>query len=272
MTVLLQAAAGLVNLASAQPASFAQSTKQSISKPVQPKQRVSAATLNELADEAIASDTVLAKPRIELVESERSLYVDLRPVPLDYIGSPKNDVVVPLEAAVRIRVLRRDLQKCFPRDKFWVDSVQDVESAISHALEQIERPHTAGAGSVGTTQSNSIQQSFARLQASVAEYATEHGLSVKQSKDPAPGFVVAVKFDPANVHVLVMPYLAYLMCRRFGTPLAGQWTELSEGNHKMSGKYHYVANWPPRLGGRDENNFEVLENGDRIVFRPKGDQ
>lgn len=272
-TVLLQATLGLLDPASAQRATVNQSPKQSISKPVQPKRRVSAATLNELADEAIASDSVLAKQRIELVEDERSLYVDVRPVPLDYVGSDKNDIVVPLEATVRIRVLRRDLDRCFPQDKFWVAPVQDVESTIADVLERIQKAHTGAARTAAsTTLSNSIQESFGRLQASVTEHAKLHDLNVMQSRDPAPGFLVTVKFDPARVHVLVMPYLAYQLCKKLGTPLDEQWTELSEGNHKMSGKYHYLANWPSSLGGRDENNFEVLENGDHIVFRPKGVQ
>jgi hypothetical protein len=79
-------------------------------------------------------------------------------------------------------------------------------------------------------------------------------------------FLVTIKFDPHDVRVVKMLYLAYLMCKKVGASIDDQWTDISEGPHRMGGRYLYKAAWRDSKA-QDGGTFEVLEDGDQIMLR-----
>jgi len=244
-------------------------------KPASPPKSARAITpviLASVAGEAIRSDPVLGKQRVKMLEGNRSLYVDITPFPLEYIGAAGDATIVPLEGEVRLQALRRDLQQYFPNETFWKAPLDDIETAISGLLERSQNKRGTRPISSADLSTENLEKAFGKLQESLVTYAAQQHLSLEQSRSPSPGFLVTVKFESPDVNVRVMPYLAYLMCKQLGISFEGQLRQLSEGSHKMSGKYHYIARWSVGPNGRDEGDFEILDDGDVVVFGRKGSQ
>ena len=64
-----------------------------------------------------------------------------------------------------------------------------------------------------------------------------------------------------------MTLLEYKKCINSHTALSDQWNDMVEGDVKLIGRYHYLAEWPQELNGPEEGNFEIREPG-AITFRP----
>jgi hypothetical protein len=64
-----------------------------------------------------------------------------------------------------------------------------------------------------------------------------------------------------------MTLLEYKKCIDSHTPFTDQWNDMVEGDVKLIGRYHYLAEWPTELNGPEEGNFEIRESG-AITFRP----
>jgi len=222
--------------------------------------------IGQLLDEVIASDALLGRPRVVLDVTRNSLLIDIKPAPLEFIGNDKVKNRATLEAALRIEVIRRDLRDSLSAETFWVKPVEDVEAAVN-ALLAPQDVHSIHKPSLDK-ENQALDGAFEKLQQVLLQYAREKHINIDATREPAAGFAATIKFDPYPVRVVVMPMLAYLVARKFGTSLEDQWSELTAGPKKMCGSYHYVAYWPLTLNGRVESNFDVLEDGDVILFRP----
>lgn len=226
-------------------------------------------SLKPLIDEVIASDALLGKQRIAIDARTKVMWINMKPVPLEFIGSPREPLTGIIEQAVRIEVIQRDLKTTLNDETFWQALIGQMEATIDVMLLQL---HTVDPNyEVAPSPENLvIEKDIGTLHQSLLRYAAKEGLAISETREPAAGFSVTVKFEPFPVRVEVMPMLAYLLSKRLGTPLDDEWVDLKPGPEKMCGEYRYIANWPSNLNGRVEGTFEVMEDGDVVLFQPGG--
>lgn len=228
--------------------------------------------LRKLAAEEIASDDrFLGKTRFAIDSRANTVLYDMTPVPLGLVLSDSDPMSIPMEAMIRTEALKRDLQKSVPTENFWIVSLSNVQGSIKKCVDSLvdlkgksalqERQADCSAG---------IAEQINYLDGSIQTFAKNRKLTLMQrpvERAPATGYKVRVSIEPPRARVKFMTLLEYKKCINSRTPLADQWNDIVEGDVKLIGRYHYLAEWPTELNGPEEGNFEIREPG-AITFRP----
>jgi len=214
-------------------------------------------SLENLARFAITSDPAyLGRPRFRIANN-RVLY-DVSPVPADDILNSRDPLAIPLECLIRLEALKRDFLLAVPKEVFWRAPLRNLQIQLrSYMLHS--RADTPN-GSTDQLEA-AIRREWQSLSTRVEKYAFQQGLDVQTSREPAPGFKVAVKIVPPNGRVRYMPFLAYEKAVTMKTSLDEQWRELLAGAVTLIGRYRYRADWMDPIH-MEEGNFEIREATD----------
>jgi hypothetical protein len=228
--------------------------------------------IRRLADEEIASDdSFLGKTRFAIDSRTNAVLYDMTPVPSGLVLSDSDPLSVPMEAMIRTEALRRDLQKSVPSEKFWIVPLANVQVSIERCVDLLV--HLKNNSELKEEEDNcsaGIAEQISYLDQSIQTFAKDRKLTLTQrtvERTPAVGYKVRVSIEPATARVRFMTLLEYKKCINSHSPLTEQWNDMVEGEVKMIGRYHYLAEWPPELNGPEEGNFEIREPG-AITFRP----
>ena len=230
--------------------------------------------LRRLAAEQVLSDSeFLGKTRFRMDLQGRTFFYDLKPAPTTFMLAADDPYLVPLEALIRIEVLRRDFRASIPDEDFWTAPLDSIEAAVRRCVEDLEAPRPEpGTRAPELTCATRIQAQFDKLRDSILSFAAAHKLTLlepPQTRDPAPGYRIQVKIDPPRARVRVMPLLEYKKYQYFKVPLEQyQWNDLLDSENDMIGWYHYRAEWPAELNGTEEGDFCIKKPGS-ITFKPR---
>lgn len=229
--------------------------------------------LRRLAKEQVVADVkFLGKTRFSIDQQSKTFFYDLSPMPLNVVLSDRDPYARPLEALIRVESLRRDFGSTIPNETFWSASLDSVERAIQHCVQDLESLQPAqDAGRNPQECSRGLEQQFDKLKTSISTYASGHRLEFTeplQTRDPVIGYRVHIKIDPPKARVRVMTLLEYKKFLYFQTPKEKyQWSDLLTSDNDMIGWYHYRAEWPAELNGPEEGDFEIKKPG-TITFKP----
>jgi hypothetical protein len=228
--------------------------------------------LKALAAETISSgDGFPGATRLVVDQEHNTLSYDLNPLPPGLVLSNRDPLSVPLEAMIRMEALRRDLQRSFPVQTFWVAPLAKVQTSISNCVDSLSRMKDDSVLAVRADDcSEGIERQFGELDRSIQTFAKERKLTVKPlvvDRSPAIGYKVRVSIGPPPARVRFMTMLEYRKCMNAKIPLTDQWNDMTEGEVSLIGRYHYLADWPPALNGPEEGNFEIRKDG-TLTFRP----
>jgi hypothetical protein len=226
--------------------------------------------LRRLASEQIVTDSeFLGKTRLRIDPQAQTLYYDLTPAPLKFVLAVDDPYAEPLEAFIRVESLRRDFRIAVPNDAFWDTPLRSIDDLA----EQCVRDQDSGQrGTSGKTScSTRVERGFDSLHEAILKFASVHHLmpiAPTRYRGSAPGYRVQIKVDPPRAHVKVMPLLEYKKYQFFKTPENEyHWIDLLEPEIEMIGFYHYRAEWPKELNGRDEGDIEIKKPA-TITFTP----
>jgi hypothetical protein len=228
--------------------------------------------LRKLAGEEIASsDSFLGKTRFAVDSRANTVLYDMTPAPIGLVLSDSDTLSIPMEALIRTEALRRDLQKSVPTETFWIAPLANVEVSIKKCVGSLVhlKSNSALQGKEDEC-SAGIADQINYLDQSVQTFAKDRKLTLTQrsvDRSPAIGYKVRVSIEPPRAHIKFMTLLEYKKCIISHSPLTDQWNDMVEGDVKLIGRYHYLADWPSELNGPEEGNFEIREPG-VITFRP----
>jgi hypothetical protein len=228
--------------------------------------------LNKLAAEEIASeDSFLAKTRFAVDSRANIVLYDMTPAPIGMVLSDSDPLSIPMEAMIRTEALRRDLQKSVPTETFWIAPLANVQGSIKKCVDSlVHLKDKSGLQQKEDDCSAGIAGQINYLDQSMQTFARDRRLTLTQrsvERAPVIGYKVRVSIEPARARVKFMTLLEYKKCISSHSPLTDQWNDMPEGDLKLIGRYHYLADWPPELNGPEEGNFEIREPG-AITFRP----
>lgn len=228
--------------------------------------------LRKLAGEEIASDgSFLGKTRFSIDSKASTVLYDMTPVPIGLILSDSDPLAIPMEAMIRTEALRRDLQKSAPAENFWIVPLANIQGKIKNCVDSLL--HLKAKSALQEKEADcsaGIAEQTDYLDVSIHTFAKDRKLALTQrpvDRAPAVGYKVRVSIEPPKARVKVMTLLEYKKCMNSHVPLTDQWNDLVEGDVKLIGRYHYLADWPTELNGPEEGNFEIREPG-AITFRP----
>jgi hypothetical protein len=228
--------------------------------------------LKKLAGEEIASnDSFLGKTRFAIDSSANTVLYDMTPAPIGLVLSDSDPLSIPMEAMIRTEALRRDLQKSVPNENFWIVPLANVQGSIKKCVDSLV--HLKGDSALQEKEddcSAGIAEQINYLDQSIQTFAKDRKLTLTQrrvERAPAIGYKVRVSIEPPRARVKFMTLLEYKKCIISHSPLTDQWNDMVDGDVKLIGRYHYLAEWPPELNGPEEGNFEIREPG-AITFRP----
>ena len=228
--------------------------------------------LGKLADEEIVSDDrFLGKTRFAIDSKANSVLYDMTPVPLGLVFSDSDPLSIPMEAMIRTEALKRDLQKSVPTENFWIIPLANVQGSIKKCVDLLV--HLKGNSALQKKEADcsaDIAEQINHLDLAIQTFAKDRKSTLIQrpvERGPAVGYKVRVSIEPPRARVKFMTLLEYKKCINSHTPLTDQWNDMVEGDVKLIGRYHYLAEWPTELNGPEEGNFEIREPG-AITFRP----
>jgi hypothetical protein len=232
--------------------------------------------LTKLAGEEIASNgSFLGKTRFAVDSRANAILYDMTPTPVGLVLSDSDPLSIPMEAMIRTEALRRDLQKSVPMETFWSAPLANVQGSIKKCVDLLVHLKSYSALERKEDQcSEDIADQINYLDQSMQTFANERKLTLTQrsvERAPATGYKVRVSIEPPRARVKFMTLLEYKKCIISHSPLTDQWNDMVEGDVKLIGRYHYLAEWPPELNGPEEGNFEIREPG-AITFRPDAKQ
>ena len=227
--------------------------------------------LVEFAKEAVKNDSAyIGRLRFSISTRTRVYFLDTSPLNISTVLSPSDQFGVPIEALLREEVFQRDFAKALPSDTFWQKPLAQVTLSVQACVAEYSKlGATGGARELSQKCVASIEQSYSDLKKIVEQYAMNNHLRVAAPTDrgPATGYRVKIVVRPPGPHVKIMTLLEYRKCEAFNEPMEHQWIELlSETN--LIGRYRYRVEWPARLNGVDESEFEVKE-AETLTFTPK---
>jgi hypothetical protein len=220
-----------------------------------------ASLLTDVVREELVADSALGRQRVSL--SNGILHIDFSPaMPLASFGS-QDHYGLPMEALMRAMALRRDFDRAFGSDRFWDPPLEAMEETARRAIDSGGTADEASRASL----TRAIDSRIDQLSASTLAFAQKRGLDLQAARDPVPGFDVEIHITPPDARIRFMPFLTYKECVALHTSLEDQWTDLTEGKHRLIGRYRYFARWGKGLGGDEESTFGV--NGNTVVtFSP----
>jgi len=229
--------------------------------------------LAKLAIEPTSGDPAfLGRTRFEIIPQSRLVLLDLRQISYDSVVSKSDPYSVPLEALVRVEVLRRDFQRFIPEEKFWLLPLFEVEHAVKGCIDSLESPgYKQHPVETHRVCAQNVEEQFGHLHNAVVDFAKTRNLKVTQSPDvmdPVAGYRIQVSVDPPSARVRVMTFLEYEKCKYFKQPLEESWNDLLVGENYMIGRYRYLVEWPVTLNGPEEGEVEVTKPG-TMIFTPK---
>lgn len=229
--------------------------------------------LVRLATEQVqANDRFLGRTRFSIDQQAHSFFYDLSAVPTSLVLSNQDRFAVPLEALIRVEVLRRDFGVAIPAEKFWPTSLDSIVQVVQRCVQHLESPPSERDPATTPQEcSTSIEKQFDSLKTSILTYATAHGIEFAQrlqAREPAIGYRVIVEIDPPKARVRIMTRLEYKKYKYSQTPEEKyQWSDLLASENEMIGWYHYRAEWPANLNGPEEGDFEIKGPG-TLRFMP----
>jgi hypothetical protein len=232
--------------------------------------------LTKLAGEEVASNgSFLGKTRFAIDARANTVLYDMTPAPIGLVLSDSDPLSIPMEAMIRTEALRRDLQKSVPTETFWIVPLANVQGSLKKCVDSLVhlKSNSALQGKEDEC-SAAIADQINNLDQSVQTFAKDRKLTLTQQsaeRAPAIGYKVRVSIEPPRARIKFMTLLEYKKCIISHSPLTDQWNDMVEGDVKLIGRYHYLAEWPPELNGPEEGNFEIREPG-AITFRPNARQ
>jgi hypothetical protein len=232
--------------------------------------------LTKLAgDEVASNDSFLGKTRFAVDSRANTVLYDMTPAPIGLVLSNSDPLSIPMEAMIRTEALRRDLKKSVSTETFWIAPLENVQASIRKCVDSLVqlKSNSALKGREDDC-SKGIADQITLLDQSVQTFAKDRKFTLTQrsvDRAPAVGYKVRVSIEPPKARIKFMTLLEYKKCIISHSPLTDQWNDMVEGDVKLIGRYHYLAEWPQELNGPEEGNFEIREPG-AITFRPNAKQ
>jgi hypothetical protein len=246
-TILLSAAYGQICLAG-DPHNHASQSTASI-----PPEQLEQFLTTVASDPLVLDDPILGRPRVIIDEQSATLELHLEPVPFRYLLSNSDPLNVPLEAMIRVRVLRRDLAHSFPDTASWDPELAAIDQANTDCLKAVlhvsseQQPPCAA-----------VPLAFDRLATRVQQQATLRKLDFAKTRgDSIAPFPVRLVFKPEAARLRVMSTLQYKICTKLHLSQEDHYLDVLQNPAFLIGRYHYRVEWPAKLGGPQEGNFEV---------------
>jgi hypothetical protein len=220
-------------------------------------------------DPRTMDDPLLGKQRVALDKQNRSLQFNLAHFPSGSILSEDDPLSEPLEAAIRLRALRRDLSVAFPDDATWEPLINATSQAIYDCVNTSANSATVPPLNTVSDPCPTIEVSFGRFARKLREYAKIHKLDLVESRGATSLFPVKITFDPKSVKLKIMTALQYRECMFFHLQEDQFFSDVLQTDQSLVGRYHYRAEWPHDLGGPDEGDFEI-KGPATLKFSPGG--
>jgi hypothetical protein len=224
---------------------------------------------DESNDASILDDPFLGKARVTLNRRSGTLEFNLAALPSGAILSEDNVLSPLLEAAIRRRVLRRDISRAFPSDKSWEPLFDAVNRAIDSCLRATVKSTSRDSLVTSTTACSTIDDAFDKFASKLRENAKLQKLDVVESRGATSFFRVKVTFNPKKVRLRIMTALQYRECLFFHLHEDDFFNDVLQEEENLIGRYRYRAEWPAELGGPEEGDFEI-KGPATLTFTPDG--
>jgi hypothetical protein len=221
-----------------------------------------------LATYAVETDSnYLGRVRFALDSQHSTVTFDLRPVPLKHVLSLSDPLAKSVELLIRVASLQRDFKKNLTTNEtFWIKPLDQVKVDVFQALHPMTNNGHLSTSVDGVALS-SAEASIAALQDAIMEFSRRNGLDIESTRDTE-YFTVHVVVSDLAARVRYVPYLAFVKSRH-GIPIENEWIDVGRGEHDLSliGKYQFVVEWPPSLGGFETNDY-YFQKDTALQFAP----